>query len=153
MRKAGLPGNRCFFTNAFLGLRTATKTTGVSPGAKELEFRAMCREFLAYQLEVQKPTLIVCLGHEPRKFIAPTLLNEGHVWTRDISFTNLDRMCDPIVRGAFSIGQENMSPLMVTVAHPSFAWSTHAQSPRSFEGKSGQTAEFALLTAAWKLAN
>lgn len=152
LHKAGLPADRCFFTNAYLGLRTSIKTTGNSPGLKNPEFRAMCREFFAYQLEVQRPRLIVCLGHEPRKFIAPLLLDKLHAWTKNISFPALDRLCDPIVQGSFAIPDGAISPRILAIAHPSFAWSTHAQSPRWFEGKRGEAAEHALLAAAWDAA-
>ena len=67
LRRAGLPGDRCFFTNAYLGLRTAIKTTGASPGVTNSEFQKTCQEFLERQLVMQRPSLIVCLGHEPRK--------------------------------------------------------------------------------------
>jgi hypothetical protein len=42
--------------------------------------------------------------------------------------------------------------MAVVVAHPSYAWSTHAQSPRSFAGETGKAAEDALLAAAWQQA-
>jgi hypothetical protein len=153
LRRAGLPGDRCFFTNAYLGLRTALKTTGASPGVTDSEFQKICREFFEHQLVMQRPSLIVCLGHEPRKFVAATLFTKNHIWGRDkISFPNLDRKCDPIVRGRISIGGNLLSPLIVVVAHPSYAWSTHAQSPRSFAGETGKAAEDALLAAAWQQA-
>jgi hypothetical protein len=153
LRKAGIQGELCFFTNAYLGLRTGTKTTGESPGAKNKPFKAMSREFFRYQLEVQKPRLIVCLGHEPRRFLAPVLLHDRHIWNREMSFPNLDRQCDQILRGSLRIAEEQVSPVIVVIAHPSYAWSTYVQSPRTFQEQNGEAAEIALLAAAWTAAS
>jgi len=59
LRKAGIQGELCFFTNAYLGLRTGTKPTGESPAAKNKSFKTTCQDFFRYQVEVQKPRLIV----------------------------------------------------------------------------------------------
>ena len=50
LTKAGRLGEQCFFTNAYLGLRTASSSTGKSPGAKVQAFKAMCRRFLHDQI-------------------------------------------------------------------------------------------------------
>lgn len=151
--KAKLPTKQCFFTNSYLGLRTGTKTTGASPGASNQGFKAICREFFRYQLSVQKPLMIVCLGHEPRRFVAPVLFDRHHIWGANLSFPALDARCDQILRGSFKIDEEHPAPVVVVIAHPSYAWSTYAQSPRTFQDRQGQFAEIALLTAAWALAN
>jgi uracil-DNA glycosylase len=153
LRKAGIPGEQCFFTNAYLGLRMETNTVGPSPGASNEDFKAMCREFFAYQIEVQRPRLIVCLGHEPRRFAARVLLDDRHVWSRGLSFRELDRRCDQIIRGSFHANQEKLSPVLVVIAHPSFAFSVYAQFPRGFQDRHGEAAEIAMLAAAWELAN
>jgi len=46
----------------------------------------MCREFFAYQISVQKPHLIVCLDHKPRRFVAPISFCKRHIWATAISF-------------------------------------------------------------------
>lgn len=153
LRKAGIQGELCFFTNAYLGLRTRTETTGESPGAKNKRFKAMCQGFFRYQIEVQKPQLIVCLGHEARRLLAPVLLHDRHIWKRKISFPNLDRQCEQILRGSLRIAEGEVSPVIVVIAHPSYAWSTYAQSPRTFQEQSGEAAEIALLAAAWAMAS
>ena len=121
LRNAEIPGERYFFTNAYLGLRTSSKSTGRSPGASNLEFKQACRAFLAYQVELQKPRLIVCLGHEPRRCVAPVLLHGRHIWSRQMSFTNLDLKCEAIVQGSLIVENKNISPLIVVIAHPSQA--------------------------------
>jgi hypothetical protein len=158
LRRAGLPGNGCFFTNAYLGLRRGTNSKGKSPGLKDPDFRPMCAEFLEYQLGIQRPILIVCLGHEPRRLLASILLAEKHAWRKSMPFSKLDNQSTQdqhspqIVRGVMETEGESVSPFIVTVAHPSFAWSAHVQWPRYFEGKSGEAAEDALLAGAWRLA-
>ena len=119
--RAMLPAEHCFFTNAYLGLRTGTKTTGPSPGASNLAFKTMFREFFAYQISVQKPRLIVCLGHEPRRFVAPILFGKRHVWGTELSFSALDRRCDQIMRGSIGIHAQQLTPVVVVIAHPSYA--------------------------------
>jgi hypothetical protein len=151
--KAGIPKKCCFFTNAYLGLRTNTKTTGASPGTSNPLFKTMCQDFFAYQIKVQEPRVIVCLGHEPRRFVAPVLLRSRHAWGKEMSFPALDKTCDQIIQGSFQIDGEQVSPIVVVIAHPSYAWSTYAQSPRTFQDQHGEPAEIALLAAAWVRAN
>jgi uracil-DNA glycosylase len=153
LREAGISGEQCFFTNAYLGLRTGKKSTGRSPGASNEKFKAMCRDFFVYQIDIQRPRLIICLGHEPRRFVAPILLHNRHAWSRESSFPELDRRCDQIIQGSLQVRGEQLSPVTVVIAHPSYAWSTHAQSPRTFQSQHGEAAEIALLAAAWQLAN
>lgn len=150
--KAGRLGELCFFTNAYLGLRTDTTSTGESPGAKLESFKAMCRHFFRDQLQEHKPRLIVCLGREPRWFVAPKLLPVKHVWNRKCSFKELDLRCDQILRGSLQIAGEIFSPVIVVISHPSYAWSSWAQWPRSFQAYTGEEAEVELLRAAWAMA-
>ncbi len=153
LRQAGIPSNQCFFTNAYLGLRTGTESKGQSPGTSNNEFKAICREFFAYQIATQRPRLIICLGQEPRRLVAPVMLDIKHAWNRALSFAQLDQQCEQIIRGSIQIGDKLFSPVMVVIAHPSYAWSTYAQSPRTFLGGHGEAAEIALLAAAWQRAN
>jgi hypothetical protein len=153
LRKATIPGDQCFFTNAYLGLRTSVKSTGLSPGSSNALFKSICRDFFIAQMSLQKPKLIVCLGHEPRLFVAPILLPDRHAWRKAMSFPALDQTCDQILYGSLQTGKEELNPALVVIAHPSFAWSTHAQYPRTFLGQKGEAAEIALLAAAWSRAN
>ncbi len=61
----------CFFTNAFMGLRVPvaskrgklkTGSVGESPGRRDPDFKRQCGEFLAHQIQMQKPHLILSLG-------------------------------------------------------------------------------------------
>jgi hypothetical protein len=155
LRKAGLPGDRCFFTNAFLGLRTCTKTNGPSPGAKVPKFVEICKRFFEFQLLTQEPELIIYLGHEPRKLACSIMLGMEHAWATDNSFHDLDSIHDPIMHGSCTGGSKPIFPLMVVINHPSDARRNHGNAlkrlkPRQYQGHTGADAEIALLAEAWK---
>ena len=71
LHEAGIASNGCFFTNAFMGLRAGSATTGRFRGAAVPEFVAFCRRFLARQLQVQHPSLILTLGIHAPRILAP----------------------------------------------------------------------------------
>lgn len=64
IRRAGLPEDRIFCTNAILGLRTGDTVTALDQIAwpKGSPFAAFCHEFLIYQVETLRPRLLVILG-------------------------------------------------------------------------------------------
>ena len=161
LRSAGVPGTECFFTNSYLGLREGRSSTGRTPGLADGRFQVMCREFFDYQLEIQRPRLIICLGHEPRKFLAPgrrttipAMIDGLDVWRKNsISLTEIDRRCPAILQGTTRLAGGAIRKLtLVLIAHPSFAWSAHTQWPRVFNGKAGKEAEIELLSEAWRIA-
>jgi hypothetical protein len=57
---AGLPHERCFFTNVFVGLKPGRKSRGPYEGSEE--HKKQCREFLKYQLRRTRPCLVAVLG-------------------------------------------------------------------------------------------
>lgn len=61
---------QCFFTNCLMGIRqNATTNTGISPGYKDPEFRRSCLKFLCYQISLQRPKVILCLGQMSIKML------------------------------------------------------------------------------------
>lgn len=65
LSRTGISASTCFFTNAIMGARaTGPKSTGPSPGLKDLEFTKRCAEFLRYQIEVAAPIGVAMLGKE-----------------------------------------------------------------------------------------
>jgi hypothetical protein len=56
---SGLPGSECFFTNALLGLRKKGSTIGQNECVSIPLYAEICRKFLAYQIQVQNPRMIV----------------------------------------------------------------------------------------------
>jgi hypothetical protein len=65
--RAGLPSSFAFFTNAVMGLRDE----GTALDRKDWDelpiFKAFCREFLGFQIEMLRPRLIVVMGPTPQK--------------------------------------------------------------------------------------
>lgn len=68
IRRAGLPENRTFFTNAIMGLRSAKQAKALDKRIWQSipMFAGFCREFLVYQVEVLRPRLLVILGPHAR---------------------------------------------------------------------------------------
>ena len=87
LERSGIPPCRCFFTNVYMGLRAGSRTTGPFPGARDAEFVAHCRRFLARQLSVQRPRLILTLGAVAPYVLAP-LSRELDIWTAPRSLRN-----------------------------------------------------------------
>lgn len=89
LEEVGIPLERCFFTNLFMGLRAGTATTGTFPGASDTAFVAHCRAFLLEQLHVQRPALLVTLGvHVPP--VVGTLSLELAAWAQGRGLRHLD---------------------------------------------------------------
>ncbi len=168
LRQAGIPEERCFFTNSYLGLRIRPPVQGASPGLKCPGFAPMCRSFLEFQLELMRPSLVVLLGHEPRKLVAPPtrlglppLTETLRPWCRaSMTFRQLDAV-DPATGRPGSLRQVLWDPprgggfriLFALLAHPSFAWSLHARHPREYGGQCGEAAERALVREAYRQAS
>jgi hypothetical protein len=73
-RRVGLDPARCFFTNAYMGLRAGTQNVGPFPGARDAGFVERCRAFLGEQIAVQRPRLILTLGSQVPAVLAPLSL-------------------------------------------------------------------------------
>jgi hypothetical protein len=74
---AGVDRRKCFFTNAYVGLKAGDDPTGPFLGARNPEFTAWCRRFLEEQIAVMRPVVIATLGAPAARFmatIAPTNL-------------------------------------------------------------------------------
>jgi hypothetical protein len=71
--KFGIRLESCFFTNAYMGLRTVGPETGRFCGARDRDFVNRCATFFSRQLEVARPKLILMLGLEPLRMLGPRL--------------------------------------------------------------------------------
>jgi uracil-DNA glycosylase len=69
--RVGIPMERCFFTNAYWGLKAGSDPTGHFPGADDPDFVRRCRAFLLEQIHTQQPTLILTLGKEVPPVVTP----------------------------------------------------------------------------------
>ncbi len=70
LKQVGIPPERCFFTNAYVGLRAGDRAMGAFPGARDPDFVCWCRNFLLEQLRLIQPRLILTLGVHVPGFLA-----------------------------------------------------------------------------------
>lgn len=62
---------RCFFTNAYMGLRAGSKNTGRFPGTRYPGFVERCRVFSGERIKAQEPRLILTLDSHVPAVLAP----------------------------------------------------------------------------------
>jgi len=80
----------CFFTNAIMGVRALTEeATGKSPGFKDKSFVKDCQEFFFYQLQLQKPKVILVLGLNVANFLSDTATDLSD-WRNIPNFESVD---------------------------------------------------------------
>jgi hypothetical protein len=126
----------CFFTNAFMGLRVAISlrsgkvesgSVGESPGRRDLDFKRQCWEFLAYQIRLQKPRLILSLGRfvpDMLSRLSPELSNwrnDGDPHWNEIDQAGPLRTDVPFV----VLGDTRITVCALT--HPDRAWLNYRQ--------------------------
>ena len=142
--RVGIAPQECFFTNVYLGLRAGATTTGRFPGATDPIYVAHCTRFLAEQIAVQRPSLIVTLGINVPPLLgglAPQLT----AWTRHRGLRHLDDV-GPVQIGV-RFGDESASvTTVVALTHPSFRHASVRH--RLYRGKVGDAAEIAMLNDA-----
>ena len=146
LKKVGIQPKDCFFTNAYMGLRLEEKSTGQSPGAADPEFVERCWSFLALQIAIQKPHLILALGEYPIKSIAglsPDLVT----WRRWQGFKKLDAS-GPLKNRVRFKGAPEQSATVVALVHSSYRQVNVKH--RRYGGLTGEAAELAMLKAALK---
>ena len=147
LRDARIPPECCFFTNAYMGLRTSRSSTGPSPGTKHEGFRESCRSFLREQVAKQKPRLILVLGLHAAELIASVSPNlaawskRGHLEWRDLYDAG------PLKRGV-DFGNGVTRVTVVVLLHPSGYGLGNNLSRRRYGKNTGRDAELALLREA-----
>jgi uracil-DNA glycosylase len=138
---AGVPPERCFFTNLYMGLRAGSATTGMFPGASDPAFVAHCQTFLLQQLSLQLPALILTLGVHVLWAIG-SLSPELAPWAEGRGLKHLDTV-GPLRSGVTFPGLGDFRTTAVALIHPSLR---HANlRHRRYDGAVGAAAELALL--------
>lgn len=137
----GLPPERCFFTNLYVGLRAGSVATGVFPGASDPAFVAHCQTFLVEQLRVQRPALVLTLGVHVPPVIGP-LSPELSPWTEGRGLKHLDAV-GPMRTAVTFRGVEHFRTTAVALLHPSLRQASLRH--RRYGGVTGEAAEFAML--------
>lgn len=60
----------CFLTNVIMGVRQGAKSMGESPAFVDADFLYHCNEFLKFQVNLQKPKVILVCGKHAAMFLA-----------------------------------------------------------------------------------
>ena len=137
----GIPKERCFFTNFYMGLFQGANSVGRFPGARDSHFVQQCQIFLGEQMRVVKPRLLLTLGKEILRPVAALSSDLGS-WSEMESLEMLDRGKRALVYPATFPGVPH-SVAVVALTHPAFR---HLNVPRRrYKTLSGDAAEQAML--------
>lgn len=138
--RVGLPPERCFFTNAYMGLRAGSANTGRFPGSRDPGFVERCRLFLAEQIKAQEPRLVLTLGSHVPAVLAP-LSEELAPWRDAKTLTRLDKRGVPLVPNVRFPGGVRAS--VAALVHPSIRPASVLR--RRYRGLCGDVAEVTML--------
>jgi uracil-DNA glycosylase len=110
---------RCFFTNAYVGLQAGNRAVGSFPGKRDPEYVCWCQNFLLEQIKLMQPQFILTLGAYLPSFMAPLSPALKHVWSGVKSLTMLDEKGDALVFPSFFEGV--LHPIaVVALTHPAY---------------------------------
>jgi uracil-DNA glycosylase len=140
----------CFFTNAWMGLRTGAEVTGRYAGAADAAFTARCARFLARQIAVQRPRLVVTLGAEVPALLARLAPALQAAWGPMPTLGAMDASGTALVRDVAFPGTAGVTAHVVALVHPSLRnANVRRRHFRDWSGtlREGHEAEVALLRA------
>ncbi len=145
LSEAGIEAGQCFFTNAYMGLRAGSNTTGKFPGAYDHGFVERCQSFLAEQIAVQQPRLILTLGNYVPSILA-TLSSDIDAWRNSRTLTQLDALGVPLVADVRFREDYSWNTTVVALTHPSLRPANVGR--RRYKELRGHEAEVAMVRAA-----
>lgn len=142
LARVGIPKESCFFSNVYMGLKAGDKPTGVFPGSRDSAFVARCRAFLACQLAMMQPRLILTLGKYAPPVLTPLAPALDAAWSGALTLGEIDTRKAAVVRDV-SFPEVTHRVSVVALCHP-------AQRPpnvarRRYRGYIGDAAEVAML--------
>lgn len=140
LARVGIDPERCFFTNAYMGLRAGSRNTGRFPGARDPGFVERCRAFLAEQIRAQEPRLILTLGSHVPAVLAP-LSEDLAPWIGAPSLKSLDEAGCPLVPSARF--PDGLRATVAALVHPSIRWASVLG--RRYRDLEGDAAEVSIL--------
>jgi uracil-DNA glycosylase len=125
LREINVAESACFFTNAYVGLRTGDQSVGDYPGARNAAFVATCRGLLARQLEAQRPRVVVTMGLPAARMVGSLAPRELALWEGARSFTQLDDAGMGLVTSVRLqvtgvVGTDVITANAVALTHPSY---------------------------------
>jgi uracil-DNA glycosylase len=148
LEQVGLPEHRCFYTNAWMGLRLEGKPTGKYVGARDPGFTDRCAAFLARQIAVQQPRVIVTLGSEVPPLLARLAPALQDAWGPRPSFGVIDARSAGLVRDVDFPTAVEVRAHVVALVHPSLRNANAGRrrfTTRAGSALTGHAAEVAML--------
>lgn len=148
--RVGLSEDRCFFTNAWMGLRSDGKATGPYAGVRDRSFTERCASFLNRQIAVQKPQLILVLGNQALRMIRRLAPSLEHRWGRGATITSVDADNAGLVQRVLFPDAGPVTASVAVLVHPCMRNSNVHRRRFSLRGKCfvGDEAEVVLLEEA-----
>lgn len=114
-RYGGVEPERCWFTNAYPGLRKEGRNTGKSPQERDQVFARRCQRFFLRQLSVLRPRVVFTLGKWVPKFVAE-LSPELARWRGLHKWKHIDE-AGPVVHGATFPGVVGLVCSVTALSH------------------------------------
>jgi hypothetical protein len=148
LKNSGIRPEDCFFTNFFMGLSSGDVSKGRFPGESDLGFVARCREYLAEQLKVQRPRVVLTLGCFVPPLVAP-LAPQLSKWSHPkLTLAELDEQACAVAHQVEFEGTNSVICSVVALVHPSYRRVNVKH--RRFQSHSGDEAEIAMVRNALK---
>lgn len=147
LKEANVKPSDCFFTNAFLGLRSGSANmTGKSPAWENLHFVSACQGFFLIQFALQKPRIILVLGENPARFLADLSLGLS-AWKRFSSIKSLDEKGLSAYQNVQFKNYPELETSVFLLTHPSYRHLNGLNRKIAFEGQifEGRTGESDLI--------
>ncbi len=110
---------RCFFTNAYVGLQSGKRAIGPFPGERDPEFLCWCQNFLLEQIKLMQPRLLLTLGAYVPSFLAPLSPELRHVWSGMKRLTTVDEKEAALVYPSTFEGMLHPTAV-VALTHPAY---------------------------------
>jgi uracil-DNA glycosylase len=133
---------RCFFTNAYVGLQSGDHAIGPFPGERDPEFVCWCQNFLLEQIKLMQPRLILTLGAYVPSFLAPLSPEIRCVWSGVKRLTTLDEQEAALVYPSYFEGVLHPTAV-VALTHPAYRHMNVKY--RRYGNLKGEAAEQALV--------
>lgn len=146
LKAAEIRPNDCFFTNAYMGLRSDDRSTGRFPGSKDAAFTERCCRFFLLQLKVVQPRLIIALGKRVPQFLL-SVTRDLAPWRNCKTMTQIDAV-GALQRNIMFLSVDGVVATVAVVTHPSILGVNLKR--RRYKGLVGRRAEVALLSDAYR---
>lgn len=116
MSEVSLRADRCFFTNAYMGVMDSKSACGSHEGFGDAYFQEDCRDIFLCTLALQRPQLIVSLGLPAVKFLA-SIAEDSEPWRKASSWLAIDEQRFP---KQVRFAKYDEPVFVVPLVHPSY---------------------------------